>query len=184
MNIKRTTTRLLAAFCIVCIYSFVIDDDILNKVNQRLEKWSEVHPVEKVHLHLDKPYYAAGENIWFKAYVTLGSLHKLSDYSGVLNVELINDQDSITQTLKLQLNEGTAFGDIALPDTLHAGNYRIRAYTQYMLNDGKDYIFDKAISIGNAITNKVFARATFNYSNKPGAENLTAVINYTDINSN
>jgi hypothetical protein len=181
MDIKRILAGLFAALCVICIYSFSVDDDVIAKVNRQLEKWTENHPIEKVHLHLDKPYYAAGENIWFKAYVTIGSLHKLSDYSGLLNVELINEQDSIKQTLKLQLVDGTAFGDIELPDTLHEGNYRIRAYTRYMLNAGKNYIFDKAISIGNAINNKVFAKASFSYTDKKGADAVNAVINYSDI---
>lgn len=181
MTIKRILAGLFAALCIVCIYSFSTDDDVIAKVNRQLEKWTENHPIEKVHLHLDKPYYAAGEDIWFKAYVTIGSLHKLSDYSGLLNVELINEQDSIKQVLKLQLVDGTAFGDIALPDTLHEGNYRIRAYTRFMLNAGKNYIFDKAISIGNAINNKVFTKASFNYTDKKGADAINAVINYSDI---
>jgi hypothetical protein len=180
MKLKRIFLGLLVIGSIISAYSFN-NDDVIIKINQQLEKWTESHPVEKVHLHMDKPYYAAGDNIWFKAYVTIGSLHQLSAYSGLLNVELINDQDVVKQTLKLQLNDGTAFGDIALPDTLHEGNYRIRAYTQYMLNDGKSYVFDKAINIGNAITNKVFTKTTFNYAGQNAGGVVGTTINYSDI---
>lgn len=182
MAYKRILTGLLLAVSAISIYSFSIDDDVIARVQQQLEKWTEAHPVEKVYLQMDKPYYTAGDDIWFKAYVTVGTTHQLSAYSGVINVELINDQDSIKQSLKLQLTGGTAFGDFALPDTMHEGNYRIRAYTQYMLNAGNNYIFDQAISIGNVITNKVFTKTTFNYSAENGRNVINTVINYVDVN--
>ncbi|MFA6248554.1 MAG: carboxypeptidase regulatory-like domain-containing protein [Mucilaginibacter sp.] len=181
MSFKRVFLGLLVIGGVISVYSFNNDNDVIVKVNQQLEKWTENHPVEKVHLHMDKPYYAAGDNIWFKAYVTIGSQHQLSAYSGLLNVELIDNQDVVKQTLKLQLNEGTAFGDFALPDTLHEGNYRIRAYTQYMLNDGKNYIFDKAINIGNTIVNKVFTKTTFDYAHQKANSAVGTTINYSDI---
>ena len=31
---------------------------------------------EKLYLHLDKPYYAGGEQIWFKGYLVNSSTHK------------------------------------------------------------------------------------------------------------
>jgi hypothetical protein len=180
MLIKRLAIAGLLAICIVGFYSFNNDDDILAKVNQQLTEWTESHPVEKVYLHFDKPYYTAGDDIWFKAYVTAGNLHHLSFNNDILNVELVNGQDSVEQSLKLQINEGLASGDFALPDTLHAGDYRIRAYTQYMLNAGQEYIFDHAITIGNVITNKVNTRSEFNYVSQNGRNDIKTVINYTD----
>ncbi|MDB4922992.1 carboxypeptidase-like regulatory domain-containing protein [Mucilaginibacter sp.] len=134
------------------IYSFVcLTDDPFSKIRRQLEKWTLEQPVEKVYLHLDKPYYAAGDDIWFKAYVVSGGLHRLSTLSGILNVELIDEQDSIKQSVKLPLDSGVTNGDFALPDTLHQGNYRIRAYTNYMRNAGKEYFFDRQIAIINTI---------------------------------
>lgn len=182
MAYKRFIAGLLLAIGVIGIYSFSTDDDIIARVQRQLEKWTNNHPVEKVHLHLDKPYYTAGDDIWFKAYVITGPLHRLQPDSGILNIELIDARDSIKQSLKLQLHNGLAYGDFALPDTLHEGNYRIRAYTQYMLNAGSDYIFDKAISIGNVITNKVFTKTTFNTTTQNGRNTVSADINYTDAN--
>ncbi|MES2064145.1 MAG: TonB-dependent receptor plug domain-containing protein [Bacteroidota bacterium] len=181
MAYKRFIAGLLLAIGVIGIYSFNADD-IITRLQRQLDKWSDGHPIEKVHLHLDKPYYTAGDDIWFKAYVITGPLHRLQPDSGILNIELIDAQDSIKQSLKLQLHNGLAYGDFALPDTLHEGNYRIRAYTQYMLNAGSDYIFDRAISIGNVITNKVFTKTTFNTTTLNGRNVVTADINYTDAN--
>ena len=106
----------------------------------RLKTFSEQHITEKTHLHLDKPYYAAGDTIYFKAYVTMGNRTDLSKISGILHVDLINTANKVDQTLKLQLTDGLAWGDISLPDSLPAGNYRIRAYTQWMRNEGNYFV--------------------------------------------
>jgi hypothetical protein len=182
MAFKRVLLALLLTVGAIGFYSFSINDDLVTKLSAQLDKWSDSHPIEKVHLHLDKPYYTAGDDIWFKAYVITGPLHLLQPDSGILNVELIDAQDSIKQSLKLQLHYGLAYGDFALPDTLPEGNYRIRAYTQYMLNAGGDYVFDRTISIGNVITNKVFTKTTFNTTTQNGRNTVTADINYTDAN--
>jgi hypothetical protein len=80
-------------------------------------------------------------------------------------VELIDARGAVNQTVKLQLSKGTAAGDFALPDTLQAGNYRLRAYTNYMRNAGSEYFFDEAISIINSISTAV-SKTTGN--NMPG----------------
>lgn len=103
--------------------------------------------IEKAHLHFDKPYYATGDTIYFKAYVTLGEKHQLSNLSGVLHIDLINTANKIDQSIKLQLANGLAWGDFKIPDTLPAGNYRIRAYTRWMLNE--DNYFEQVIPIGS-----------------------------------
>ncbi len=127
------------------------DSTFFSHVGSSLSKWQQTNQTEKVYLHLDKPYYAAGDDIWFKAYVTLGNRHVLSGISGILNVELINYSDSIVQYVKLPLINGLTWGDFKLAYSLKAGNYRIRAYTNWMRNAGSEYFYDKKISIVNAI---------------------------------
>ncbi|PAW92406.1 hypothetical protein CKK33_02405 [Mucilaginibacter sp. MD40] len=176
MTYRRNLIILLPVILLAGIFSFTADDDIINVLTKRLAEWTDKHPVEKAYLHFDKPYYTAGEDIWFKAYVFTDG--DLQPDSSILNVELINELDTIKQSLKVQLHNGLGFGDIALPDTMHEGNYRIRAYTQYMRNAGAEYFFEKAIVIGNIITNKIFTKADFTYNKQEAG----ATIRYTDAN--
>jgi TonB-dependent SusC/RagA subfamily outer membrane receptor len=120
----------------------------------KLNAFLTEYVTEKAYLHFDKPYYAAGDTIYFKAYVTLGEKHELSNLSGVLHVDLINTQSKIDQSIKLQLINGVAWGDFALPDSLPKGNYRIRAYTNWMRNDETGF-FDQTIPVGSFKTNHV-----------------------------
>jgi hypothetical protein len=113
----------------------------------RLDSFMVRHPVEKAYLQFDKPYYAAGDTIYFKAYVTFGENHKLSDLSGVLHVDLINTKNKIDKSIQLQLDTGLAWGDFALPDSLPQGNYRVRAYTQWMRNAPDPVFFEKTITV-------------------------------------
>lgn len=124
-----------------------------NDLIAKLKIFSSAHPAEKVYLQFDKPYYAAGDTLYFKAYVTMGERHVLSRISGVLHVDLINTKDKIDQSIKLRLADGVAWGDFALPDSLPKGNYRVRAWTQWTRNDSN--FFEKVIPIGSLQNTKV-----------------------------
>ncbi|WP_448700799.1 TonB-dependent receptor [Mucilaginibacter sp. AW1-3] len=181
---KKLSVFVIAAVSVIFVglVAFTgLDDDILQKAVTQLTKWSAERAPEKVYLHLDKPYYAIGDDIWFKAYVTIGGKHLLSATSGILNVELISDKDSIKKAIKLPLTSGVAWGDFKLTDSLSEGNYRIRAYTDWMRNAGEDYFFDKTVQIGNAISNNIFTRVSYTYSTQNKQQRVDAVINYTDL---
>jgi hypothetical protein len=182
MYLKKISLLLLACVISVTLFGFIkAEDDPIKKAATQLDKWLNNYPQEKVYLHFDKPYYSVGDDIWFKAYVTIGPKHQLSALSGALNVELIDDRDSVKQSIKIKLNAGLGHGDFALSDTLAAGSYRIRAYTNWMRNAGPDYFFDKTIQIGNAINNTVFTKTSYTYSTQNGQQVTNAVINYTDL---
>jgi hypothetical protein len=123
-----------------------------NTILTSLQKWTDSIPQEKVYLHMDKPYYALGDTIWFKGYLTSGSRHQLLPISGAVYVDLLNEQSQAVKTLKLPVKQGTIAGNIILGDDVKAGSYRVMAYTQWMRNAGEDYFFNKTITIGNPIT--------------------------------
>jgi len=157
-------------------------DDPFSDLVKRLQEYNKKYEQEKVHLHLDKPYYAIGDDIWFKAYVVNTLTNEPSVVSKALYVELINEKDVIKSQIKLPMESGITWGDFKLPDTLSEGNYRIRAYTQWMRNAGPEYFFDKTIKIGNSWANKVFTKTTYNFSKENNAEKVDAKIKFTDKN--
>lgn len=183
MTFKKIPLYLIAFITCVIVFGFVkADDDPIKKATTQLQKWLDTYPQEKVYLHFDKPYYAVGDDIWFKAYITVGPKHELSALSGALNVELIDDRDSILKAIKLPVVSGLTNGDFALSDTLNEGNYRIRAYTSWMRNAGPDYFFDKTIHIGKAVGNSVFTHTIFAYTTQNNQPIVNATITYADLN--
>jgi len=181
---KHLALFLVLPLALLALSFIRADDDSITKIITQLNKWADNNPQEKVYLQLDKPYYASGESIWFKAYVTVGPQHQLSALSKLLNVELIDERDSVKQSVKLPIESGITWGDFALNDTLQAGNYRIRAYTNYMRNAGEAYFFDKVITIGNVIDNTVLTDADYHYATVNGRQQITADIIYKDLKGN
>ncbi len=113
----------------------------------------ENHPseltYEKVYLHLDRGNYTTGENLWYKAYLVEAKSNMLTDHSGNLYVELVSPGLEILEQQIIRLEMGTGSGDFHLGDSLPPGTYLIRAYTSWMRNFGKDFIFHREIRILN-----------------------------------
>ena len=170
----------LALIAALSLSAFVVDDDPFAALLKKLEAFTKKYPQEKIHLHLDKPYYAIGDNIWFKAYVTDSRTSAPTTLSKMLYVELFDEKDSLTRQLKLPMQSGISWGDIQLPDSLNEGNYRIRAYTQLMRNAGPDFFFDKTIKIGNSWANKVFVKADYIFSKEGNNEKVNSTIRFTN----
>jgi len=131
------------------VQGFSQDTNAAKSVGAYVAAFFEAHPVEKAYLQFDKPYYAAGDTMYFKAVVTGGGQHKMSQISRVLHVDLINMAGKIDQSIKLSLDSGLAWGDFTLPDSLPQGNYRIRAYTRWMRNETEPGFFEKVIPIAS-----------------------------------
>jgi len=175
---------LTLSFLILFIFSlsaFIWHDGPIDRLIAELGQWATTHPQEKVYLHTDRPHYAIGDTIWFKAYVTIGGQHHLSAKSGSLYVELVNEKDSVTQLLKLPLNAGMTKGCFALTDEMGEGNYRLRAYTQWMRNAGPEYFYDKIFVVRPEESEPVFGSIKLNFARQSQGESIVeAVIKYTD----
>jgi hypothetical protein len=152
----------------------------LNALISKTAKYISSRPTEKVYLHFDKPYYAIGDTIWFKAYVTMLN-HQPSTLSKIVYVEVLSSGDSLVQSLKIQVNNGVAIGNIPLPQYgVKKGNYRVRAYTAWMRNFDGDYFFNKNITVGNAIDNELITNTSFTSSEKNDLTKINARIVYKD----
>jgi len=132
----------------------------INTVVERVQKYFGVYPVEKVHLHFDKPYYAVGDTLWFKTYLQ----HNLFEYSPskIVYVEMLTSKDSLIQTLRVPLKNNSGKGQLVLdPQFIAQDNYRFRAYTKWMSNFDNAYFYNKVVTIGDAINKKLAAEITY-----------------------
>ena len=136
----------------------------INNVVDKVQKYFGVYPVEKVHVHFDKPYYAVGDTIWFKTYLN----HNLIEYnpSKIVYVEMLNSKDSLIQTMRVPLKENGGAGQLVLdPQFISQDNYRFRAYTKWMANFDAGYFYNKIVPVGDAINKKLGAEVTFTPQN-------------------
>lgn len=102
---------------------------------------------EKVYLHTDKPYYYAGDQVFFKGYFAYGNPYLRDELSKVLHVELISGERDLVIEKKFQIRDGIVVGNFYLPDSLSEEKYFIRAYTNWMRNYGPNQYFLQPISI-------------------------------------
>lgn len=156
----RPFLLLILPVALVALSGFVSVSSILEELLKKLHQFHSDHPQEKIYLHLDKPFYAAGDNIWFKAYLVEATLHHLDSQSRVVYVDLIDDQKTIFKHQMLYAAGGVTFGDFQLPDTLREGRYAIRAYTNYMKNFGEDFFFTREFSVLNPLRAQIISDTT------------------------
>lgn len=166
------------------LVSFIRDDEAIKKLLTSFQKFTNSHVQEKVYLHTDKSYYAIGDEIWFKAYVVDAQNMGPTPQSNYLYVDLINGRDSVKKTLKINLTAGLGWGNFELKDSLKEGNYRLRAYTQWMRNFGEEYFYDKTIKVGDALTNQLITTTSYTFEKSGNAEAVTAAINFSNIDGN
>lgn len=102
------------------------------------------YPQEKIYLHLDRPSYFVGEDIWFKAYLLNSPIPNCNIY-----IELLNSSGDVIDKKINWAQNGLAYGDFHLNDSLTSGLYQIRAYTNWMRNFDDSWFFRKDIIIWN-----------------------------------
>jgi len=156
------------------------DGSVLNKIMNKTAKIYQDNPNERVYLHFDKPYYALGDTIWFKAYLTM-DMHLPSGISKIIYVDLLTAKDSLIQSLKIPVKNSVAWADIPISQyTFKKGNYRVVAYTNWMNNAGPQYFFNKNITIGDAINNNLSTQVTLKRTAGTKYTKISAGIYYKD----
>ena len=109
----------------------------LERLADRLQRFGEAIPQEKVFLHMDNRSYFLGDTIWFAAYTRKTNTGTPSRMSRVLYAELWNHDGYLVERKLVEMRDGKGSGFFALPDTLYSGFFELRAYTRWQLNWGQ-----------------------------------------------
>jgi 5-hydroxyisourate hydrolase-like protein (transthyretin family) len=117
---------------------------------QDLNDYGRRHLQEKLYVQTDKEFYLSGEICWFKLYVVNAATNRPLDLSKVAYLEWLDKDNKPILQAKAGLSKGFGDGSAYLPLTLRSGTYKLRAYTNWMKNDGADWFFEKTITIVNA----------------------------------
>jgi len=182
--LKTIFTFSLSAIIFYLPASAQNDMSVLNQIMTKTAKIYNDFPIEKVYLHFDKPYYAVGDTIWFKAYLTIYN-HQPSPLSRVIYVDVLGPRDTLMQSLKLQVKNSVAWGFIPVSQYGYKkGNYRVVGYTNYMNNSGVAYFFNKNITIGDAINNEVSTQVSLKRAIVNKVPKISAGIYYKDADGN
>jgi hypothetical protein len=102
---------------------------------------------EKVYLQLDSKVYTTDQTIWFKAIIASAIDHVPNTLTGVLYVELIEQNKSIVDKKLINIENGIGEGFFDLNQSYSPGTYLIRAYTEWNKNFDTDFIFKEYIRV-------------------------------------
>ena len=114
------------------------EDNVFSKYVERLKRFGETIPQEKVYVHMDNTSYFMGDTIWFSAYMRQTNDGSPSKVSGLLYVELLNQDGYLVERKLIEMTGGQGSGFFALnKENLYSGFYELRAYTRWQLNWGQ-----------------------------------------------
>jgi TonB-dependent Receptor Plug Domain len=115
------------------------------KLDSMLNIYANSFPQEKIHMHLDKKIYRAGETIWFKAYIFTGADPSL--LSRNFYAELSDPSGAILQRKVYPITESSSAGSFDVPVALKDRHLHLRAYTTWMTNFDTAFYYEKDIRI-------------------------------------
>jgi len=148
MNHKKVIASIIAGllFCSVQLKA----QDINSVIPARFEQYSKISQPEKLFVHTDKNFYLAGEILWFKIY-NVDALLQPASLSKVAFVEILDRENKPVMQAKISLEQGKGNGSFYLPVSINSGDYRLRAYTNWMKNFPVELYFDKPVTIVNSL---------------------------------
>jgi hypothetical protein len=117
----------------------------LNTVKDAITTLADNFPQEKIYLHYDKPSYAPGETIWFKAYLMSGV--NADDISKTVYIDFIDPSGRLLKHCVQAVYQSSASGDFSLPLEYKDRAVYVKAYTRWMLNFDSSFLYRKAIQV-------------------------------------
>lgn len=104
---------------------------------------------EKLYLTLDRPYYEAGDTIWFRGTLVNADNHSYMVKTNYIYVELLNRSDQVVFRRKVLRDNLCFHHNLPLAKELLSGEYTLRGYTSWMRNFSEDFFFTRKLTIVN-----------------------------------
>ena len=166
--IMKSLSRLFVSVCLMLatdLFAQISDssdptDDLLPSIESFFQRTARQHQ-EKLWLHLDKPYYGAGDKIWFKAYLVDATEHRTDTLSNFIYVDIVDRKGKTVLAKKIKRDSCGFANNFEIPHVFPAGDYTLRAYTGWMTNFDPAFFFQRNIRIGNSLSGRVNAAVTY-----------------------
>lgn len=105
------------------------------------------NPSTNLFVHFDKNIYSNNETVYFTGYIIKPGIFKLSEHK-IMAVALVRDLDTAVIKLdKLIMQDGISFGNMVIPDSIATGNYHFLVYTDRLIDEKPELVFNQAITL-------------------------------------
>src|ERR1700744_5612025 len=157
-QISGSIKTLAGGIALALLLSLNCSAQTLNSIQSSFDNYRQYALQEKIFVHTDKGAYMTGEIMWFKLYVVDGTYNKPLNLSKVAYVEVLDENNTPAIQAKVELHNGHGSGSLYIPVSINNGNYKFRAYTNWMKNFSPDFYFEKQITLINPLkTTEVMA---------------------------
>ncbi|MNJ97706.1 MG2 domain protein [compost metagenome] len=130
---------------IICLIS--VKGSGQSNIAQKIAFNHLANPTTNLFVHFDKNIYSNNETVYFTAYILKTEKFHLNAHK-ILAVALVRDVDSaLIKSDKFLIQNGLAFGNMLIPDSVVTGNYQLLAYTDKLVNGKPELIFKQPITI-------------------------------------
>ena len=136
---KRTCLLIVIFSCLVMKFSFA------QRIDTTLTAYATNYQPERMYVQFDKPAYATGETVWFKAYLMAGILP--SDISKNCYTDFYDAAGNLLAHSVFPIVQSSAAGEFIIPDSLIGSAIHMKAYTTWMLNWDTAFLFEKNIQL-------------------------------------
>ena len=132
----------LPLFCFFFLQSFYARSQ---NIDSTLSVYAGKYSQERMYLHYDKPSYAAGETVWFKAYL----MEDIYAANGAKTVYLdwTDEKGKIVLHGAYPVVNSTANGQFEIPADYTGKSVHVRGYTRWMLNFDTAFLYNKDIRV-------------------------------------
>lgn len=107
---------------------------------------------EQVYVHANTKLVFVGEYLYYTIYCLKDNTGQLSDVSKIAYLKLVNENKEVVLNQKIKLTDGIGDSNFFIPSSIPSGNYKLIAYTQWMLNNGRDYFYSTDVTVLNPYT--------------------------------
>ncbi len=149
---------------LISILSFTISSAQSSNFNHKNARWKELSfdfqdnfkdslalwP-ERILLQIANKQTNVNNPIFFKAYLSLENQSAKHSKSGVLKVELLDEDGTVLKRQFHRIANGMAHGQIDLPRKIAAGSYMVKAYTRWSQNYGADFAAWESVQVGDLV---------------------------------
>jgi microcompartment protein CcmK/EutM len=143
-QMKMMLKNILISFILLICFSFNGYGQIINEIKNSFTANQQDVLQEKLFVHTDKNKYLSGEILWFKIYNVNAENNQPLNTSKVAYVEVLdNNQIPVMQAKVALKGIGSGNGSVYIPVSISSGNYKLRAYTNWMKNFNADNYLEK-----------------------------------------
>ena len=147
----------------------------LREALHTITAYNTVFNPEKIFVQTDKPSYFKDDTLWFKSYVLDASTLAATSKSGIMYIEIDDENNRVITRNMVSLIAGMGWGNIPLAEKkFPEGNYILRAYTNWMRNFDEHYVFTYPFTISSAGDESWLINSRFNATEGDGVTKIGA----------